>query len=118
MRWLSSEKRGEVGERRKGRCGGSLRAWRALPDRVERIELRYTGCLPCDPAQDVDLRRIGQGVRERVWDDLEQHVRGRVAVVIDVRLNHDAIDAVDGLLIAFMEGELHIGFAELNLLPA
>lgn len=58
----------------------------------------------CDPAQNVDFLRAGETTGQRVGNDLKQRVRGEIFVVVDVGL-------------VFVECELNIGFAELNLLP-
>jgi hypothetical protein len=52
-----------------------------------------------------------------VGDDLEKGVGAEVAEVVDIRLDHDAFDIPDGLLVAFVKSELDIGFAELDLAP-
>ena len=70
------------------------------------------------PTQYVNLARIGQRVRKRVRRDFQEGVRPKILEVVDVGLDHDTLDPVDGLLIVFMERQLDVGFAELNLLPA
>ena len=54
---------------------------------------------------------------EGVGNDFEDGVGARIAIVVDVGFDHDAVDAVDDGVVVFVEGELDVGFAELNLLP-
>jgi hypothetical protein len=89
-----------------------------LRDGVERGELGDSSGSSSDPAEDVDFGRICEGVGKTVGDDLEDSVSGEVAVIVDVGFKHDAIDTVEVELIVFVEDELDIGFAELDLLPA
>ncbi len=42
---------------------------------------------------------------------------GKILVVVDVGLDHHAVDSADRHRVVLMEGELDVGFAELNLLP-
>jgi hypothetical protein len=85
---------------------------------VPGIEFRNARGLARDPPQDVDLHRVRKGMGNGVGYDLENGVRAEVAKVVDVRLYHDAFDIPNGLLVAFVKGELNIGFSELDLLPA
>ena len=71
-----------------------------------------------DPAEDIDLLRICQAVRNRIHNHFHEEVGAEVLEVIDVRLDHDAIRSVDLLRAAFVECQLDIGLAKLNLLPA
>ena len=89
-----------------------------LSDGVERSELGNSSCAPGDPAKNVDLGGIGEGVCETVGDDFKNRVGGKVAIVVDVRFNHSAVHAVDDELFIFVKGKLHVRFAELDLLPA
>jgi len=57
-------------------------------------------------------------VREAIRKDFREDVGGRIAVVVDVRFDHDTVDATDDVLVVLMKGELNIGLAKLNLLPA
>jgi hypothetical protein len=86
-------------------------------DHLLGVEFRNAGCLARDPSQDVDLHGVRKGTGNGVGDDLENGVGAEVAEVVDIRLDHDAFDIPDGLLVAFVKSELDIGFAELDLLP-
>ena len=57
-------------------------------------------------------------MRQCIRKNLQQGVSQRVSVVVHIGLEDAAVDAVDGGLVIFVEGELDIGFAELDLLPA
>src|ERR1700730_15069200 len=89
-----------------------------LSDGVEGGKVRDSSGSPSDPAKNIHLSRIGKRVSQTVGDDLQDSVSCKVAVVVNVGFEHHAIHTVDGELIVFMKRELHVGLAELNLLPA
>jgi hypothetical protein len=64
------------------------------------VEFRNAGCLARDPSKDVDLHGVRKGMGNGVGDDLENGVGAEVAEVVDIRLDHDAFDIPDGLLVA------------------
>ena len=70
-----------------------------------------------EPAQDVDFLRVGQTASQRVGNDLKQGVCGKIFVVVDVGLDDNTRHATEGGFFFFLECELDIGFAELNLRP-
>ena len=89
-----------------------------LYDGVGRIERRDSCLASCDPTQDIHLTWIGEGASRLVVYNFKERVRTQVFVVVDVRLDPDALLSVDGLLVVFVECELNVGFAELHLFEA
>ena len=53
-----------------------------------------------------------------VRQNLKQRMCAQIFVVIDIRLNHHVLLISDLLRVLFVKGELYIGLAELDLLPA
>ena len=85
-------------------------------DGVRRSELRNSGALAGDPAQDVHLFGISQTVSYRIGNHFEQSMSAEILVIVDVGLHFHANHAVDFLRVFLMERELDIRFAELDLL--
>lgn len=63
-----------------------------------------------DPAECVDLPGIGKTAK-RVHRHFPQKVRQCIFVVIDVRLDHDAIGATDVFHVLFVKRKLNVGDA-------
>src|ERR1051326_3216197 len=87
-------------------------------DDVRRIELRHPCVASGDPAKDVDNSRVGKTAIGSIREYFKQGMVQDVFVVIDVRFHEDAIHAIHLPRIVFMECQLNVRFAELNLLVA
>ena len=87
-------------------------------DGVERCEWGDSCRLASYPTELIDHGGVGEHVRQSIRKNLEQGVSQRVCVVVHVGLDDAAVDAVDDGLVIFVKGELDVGFAELDLLPA
>src|ERR1035441_5738837 len=80
-----------------------------LDDGEGRIERRDSCLAACDPTQNIHLTWIGEGASCFVVYNFKERVRTQVFVVVDVRLDPDALLPVDGLLVVFVECELNVG---------
>src|SRR5262245_11477409 len=82
-------------------------------DCVRWIEFRNTGLAARNPSKHIHALRITK--REEARYDFQDGVRGRVLVVVDIRLDINPICS-SWRGIVFMKSQLYVGFSKLNLL--
>src|SRR5215813_310971 len=87
-----------------------------LRNYIWRIELRDSGVATGNPAQNIDLARVGETAADPVLQHLEQSVGAKILKVIDVGLHSNALFSVDHFGVIGVKGQLHIRLAKLNLL--
>ena len=97
-----------------GRCQLFLAS---LNKRIGWIEFRHPRVPAGDPAEHINLFGIGERVADRVHHDLQQEVSSEVFIIVNVRLDHHAVDPINLFRLTFMKGQLDVCFPKLNLLP-